>query len=160
MTPARLTMPANPQPLHIVLERAEAEREAARARAQRAAELARSLARQAEQLLAYHAEYRRRAPATRAEAAPIELVRSHRDFMQRLEQTIELQRAQREAAERDAVAGRDALVAAELRLASVRKLIERRQSHERRHANRAEQRLSDDAAQRAAWLRRAGATTR
>ncbi|HOL37147.1 MAG TPA: flagellar export protein FliJ [Rubrivivax sp.] len=153
-------MPANPQPLHLVLERAEAERDAARAHALRAAELARALARQAEQLLAYRAEYRRRAPAAGAEAVPIELVRSHRDFMQRLDETIELQRAQRAAAERDALAGRDALVAAELRVASVRKLIERRQSHERRHASRAEQRLSDDAAQRAAWLRRAGATTR
>jgi len=144
----------SPQSLQILLERAEAERDAAQARAARAAELVQQLAQQAEQLLAYRDEYRRRAPATGAQAAHIQLVRSHRDFMQRLDQAMEQQHGQREAAEHDAAVQREALLELEQRVASVRKLLERRQAQQRQHATRAEQRRSDEAAQRGAWARR------
>lgn len=144
--------------LHTLLERAEAERDAAQTRAARAADQARRLAQQAEQLRSYRDDYRRRAPALGARAAAIELVRCHRDFMLRLEQAIDQQRAQLESAEAMAGAAREALVAEELRVASVRKLLERRDQAAQRRAARVEQRSTDEAAQRAAWSRRAAAT--
>ena len=153
-------MPHTQQSLQTLLECAEAERDAAQTRAARAAELAQQLARQGRQLIAYRDDYRRRAPAAGAKAAHIELVRSHRDFMQRLDQALDQQRGQLEAAERDAAAEREALLALELRVASVRKLLERRQAHQRQHATRTEQRRSDEAAQRSAWARRDGSPHR
>jgi flagellar FliJ protein len=141
--------------LQLLLERAEAERDAVRARALRAAEAARRLAAQAEQLLAYRDEYRRRAPALGARAAAIELLRCHRDFMARLEQAIAQQRVQREVAERDAAVLHEALLVQETRVAAVRKLIERRALESRRHAARAEQRRTDEDAMRARWALRA-----
>ncbi|MCC6853258.1 MAG: flagellar export protein FliJ [Comamonadaceae bacterium] len=142
-------------PLQALLRHAESERDAAQAALLGAAARAQQLARQAEQLLAYRDDYRRRAPAHGAQAAGIALVRSHRDFMQRLEQAIEQQRAQQEAAERDAAAAREALRALELRVASVGKLLERREVQQQQRAARSEQRRHDEAAQRAAWTQRA-----
>ena len=141
--------------LQLLLERAEAERDAVQLRALRAAETARRLATQAEQLLAYRDEYRRRAPAHGAKAAEIGLLRCHRDFMQRLEQAIAQQRVQLETAERDAAVLHHALLAQETRVASVRKLIERRTQEARRAAARVEQRRSDEDALRAGWALRA-----
>lgn len=154
LTRTEATMQDRQVALHSLLRHAETERDAARAAAFGAAERAQRLARQAEQLLAYRDDYRRRAPAHGAQAASIALVRSHRDFMQRLEQAIEQQRAQLEAAERDAAAAREALRALELRVASVGKLLERRQTQQQQRAARAEQRRHDEAAQRAGWARR------
>lgn len=145
--------------LQLLLERAEAERDAVRTRALRAAEAARRLATQAEQLLAYRDEYRRRAPAQGSKAVEIGLVRCHRDFMQRLEQALAQQRVQLEIAERDAAALHQALLAQETRVASVRKLIERRALDARREATRAEQRRSDEVAQRAGWALRAAGSS-
>jgi flagellar FliJ protein len=147
------------QTLQLLLERAEAERDAVRTRALRAADAARRLATQAEQLLAYRDEYRRRAPAQGSKAVEIGIVRCHRDFMQRLEQAIAQQRVQLEIAERDAAALHQALLAEETRVASVRKLIERRTLDARREATRAEQRRSDEVAQRAGWAARAAGTS-
>jgi flagellar FliJ protein len=145
--------------LQLLLERAEAERDAVQRRALRAAEAARRLATQAEQLLAYRDEYRRRAPAHGPKAAEIGLLRCHRDFMQRLEQAMAQQRLQLEIAERDAAALHQALLAQETRVASVRKLIERRTLDARREAARAEQRRSDEDALRAGWALRVAGTS-
>lgn len=141
--------------LQTLLERAEAERDAALGHAQRAAEQAQRLTAQAEQLRAYRDDYRRRAPATGTQAASIELIRVHRDFMLRLEHAIEQQRRQLESAQAVAGAAREALLAQELRVASVRKLLDRRLQALQRNANRIEQRGTDEAALRATWARRA-----
>jgi flagellar FliJ protein len=141
--------------LQLLLERAEAERDAVQARLRRAAETLRRHSAQASQLLAYRAEYRGRAPATGERAAAIALVLCHRDFMQRLDQAIAQQQGLLEQAERDAALLRGALVAQETRVAAVRKLIERRTLEARRQASRTEQRRSDEAAQRAVWALRA-----
>jgi flagellar FliJ protein len=143
--------------LRLLLERAEAERDAVRARAQRASEVAHRLDAQATQLRAYRDEYRRRAPAQGGKAADIGLLRCHRDFMQRLEQAIAQQRVQLDLAERDAGVLREATLAEEKRVAAVRKLIERRDLEAGRHAARAEQRRSDELALHAGWALRTGA---
>jgi flagellar FliJ protein len=147
------------QTLQLLLERAEEERDAAQARALQAAEMARRLARQAEQLLVYRDEYRRRSPALAVRGTTMELLRYHRDFMQRLEQAIALQRQQLEATEREAAALRETLLAHETRVASVRKLIERRLKELNQRVARIEQRHSDEAATRAAWTSRRTLTT-
>lgn len=141
--------------LQLLLERAEAERDAVQARLRRAAETLRRHTVQAGQLLAYRAEYRGRAPATGERAAGIALVRCHLDFMQRLDQAIAQQQGQLDQAARDAAMLREVLVAQEIRVAAVRKLIERRTLEAHRHAARTEQRRSDEVAQRAVWALRA-----
>jgi flagellar protein FliJ len=145
------------EPLHLLLERAEAERDSAAARLARAREAARRLTLQGEQLRAYRDDYRGRDPAREGTAVGMDIVRCHRDFMQRLDQAVQQQQGQQQAAEREAEALRAALVEHETRVAAVRKLIERRHHEERRNAARVEQRRSDDAAQRSAWYVRPAA---
>lgn len=147
-------MNPSPQTLSLLLERAEAERDAAQRRAQRAAETARRLVLQAEQLGAYRDEYRLRSPAPGGQGTPIEILRCQRDFMQRLDQALALLCSQVEACEREAQSARAALLAHETRVASVRKLIERRLQEHQRGAARQEQRRSDEAATRATWSAR------
>lgn len=141
--------------LLLLLERAEAERDAVQARAARAAQAVQRLERQAEQLRAYRDEYLQRAPTRGGRAAGIDMLRTHRDFMQRLEQAAVQQRGQLEAAERDAAVLSAALIAEETRVAAIRKLIERRTQEATRHAARREQRRTDEDAQRAAGHARA-----
>lgn len=144
-------MQAHDGPLLQLLEQAELARDAARVRLLQATDSARRLHQQAEQLRAYRDDYRRRAPALGEQGASIELVRCHRDFMARLEQAIEQQRAQLEAAEHECEAARAELVERELRAAAVGKLIERRVAQRRQHAGRLEQRRHDEAAMQRAW---------
>jgi flagellar FliJ protein len=144
--------------LLLLLERAEAERDAARARAQQAEEAAARLARQSEQLAAYREDYRARAPGRDGRGTDVELLRVHRDFMQRLEQAIAQQARQRQAAEAVRDAAHAQRVAEETRVAAVRKLLERRLDAHARAAARAEQRKTDEAALRSAWSSRRSLT--
>jgi flagellar FliJ protein len=144
--------------LLVLLEHAEAERDAALAALQRAETGARRLAELAAQLAAYRDDYRRRAPGSDGRGIDVGLLRVHRDFMQRLEQAIDQQARQRRAADHAAAEARALLVEREMRVAGVAKLVERRALARHRVAERAEQRSNDEAAMRAAWSARGSLT--
>jgi flagellar FliJ protein len=145
------------QALATLLEHAERQRDEALAKLMQAEDAARRMLAQAEQLQNYRAEYAARSPARGGRSAPIELLRCHLDFMQRLEQAVAQQRATAESAEREAAELRQSLLALETRVASVRKLIERRGQAQQVVADRHEQRRSDEASQQRAWRLRVDA---
>jgi flagellar FliJ protein len=137
------------QPLAILLEREESERDAAQAAlhaARREAEAARS---QSAQLLDYRAEYEGRWRRQFAQHGAIEIVQCYHGFTQRLETAIAQQQRATEHALGQLQRASAALQACEMRVASVRKLIERRLHEQQRVAARREQKQADEAAQRA-----------
>ncbi|MBA4175215.1 MAG: flagellar export protein FliJ [Leptothrix sp. (in: Bacteria)] len=133
--------------LNTLLEHAERQRDETLIALLQTEALLRSLAMQAEQLLAYRDEYRQRNPALGGRSAGIEALRCHQDFVQRLDQAMQQQAGQVQGAEARCAVLRGELMAQELRVASVRKLMDRRGQQARVHADRMEQRRSDDAAQ-------------
>jgi flagellar FliJ protein len=139
--------------LQLLLEQAERGRDLALARLQRAEEALRLAHTQAEQLAAYREDYRQRAPALDGRGAHIELVRCHHGFMQRLDQAIEQQRATLRRQQEAAAAERGALLEHEMRVAAIDKLLRQRAVQATRRAARADQRHTDEAAQRVAAAR-------
>lgn len=137
------------QALHTLLEHAERLRNEALALLLQAEEAARRLQQQALQLVAYREEYRLRQPGLGGRSTSIELLRSHHEFMQRLEQALTQQEGQMALSNNRLTARRAELLALETRVASVRKLLDRRSLEQRRRSDRQEQRISDDAAQHA-----------
>ncbi len=133
--------------LTTLLEHAEHQRDNAQAALLQAEAAVRRLQAQAEQLRNYRDDYRGRHPALGGRSAGIEALRLHQDFMQRLDQALHQQAAQLQASETRCTTLRAQLVAHETRVASVRKLLERRGQQAQVHADRLEQRRSDDAAQ-------------
>ncbi len=137
--------------LQSLLAHAERERDAAQAALAEAEGVVDALARQAEQLADYRADYDSRHPARGGRSAPIEVLRCHLSFMQRLEQAQAQQQGQLDAARLRATQRRATLLARQTRVAAVKKLMERRDGEVQRHAQRAEQRRHDEIAQQRAW---------
>ena len=135
------------QAIHTLLEVAEHQRDEAQAAMLKCEDAVRRLQQQADQLLAYRDDYRSRHPAIAGRSAGIEQLRLHQNFMQRLDQALQQQSGQLQAAQARSSSLRAALVAQEMRVASVRKLLERRGEQTRLRESRQEQRRSDDAAQ-------------
>lgn len=142
------------QSLQTLLEHAERARDEGQAALQQAEKAARDLQTQAQQLMEYHNEYDARHPARNGRAAPIELLRCHLGFMQRLQQAQALQQAQLQAARQKVTQRIQALVGLEMRVAAIRKLLERREKEELTATQRREQRGNDEASQQRAWSRR------
>ena len=136
------------QSLQTLLSHAEHERDEAKAALLQAEEAGRRLHQQWQQLQAYHADYAARAPTLGGRAAPIDTLRSHHAFMQRLDQALAQQQGLLQAAEQRVTQQRQTLLALETRVASVRKLQQRRLQEAQRNAQRLEQRRSDDGATR------------
>ncbi len=136
------------QSLQALLAHAESLRDDTQAELARAEAGLRQMTQQAEQLVLYRDEYRQRHPAQGGRSATIELLRVHQGFMQRLEQAIQQQQGQLQAAQVRTESTRRTLLAQETRVASVRKLIERRTQEAQLQAARRDQRRADDAAQR------------
>ncbi len=147
------------QALHTLLEHAQRQRDEALAALQQAESAEDKMRLQAEQLLAYQGEYDARHPARTGHAAPIELLRCHVGFMQRLHQAQAQQQGQLQAAQARVVRQKQALLALEMRLAAVRKLMDRRSQERQRAANTLEQRRHDEATQQRAWHTRAETTS-
>lgn len=150
------------QPLRILLEQAESERDAA---LQRQRKVERSLAaaeQQAEQLHQYRAEYEGRWSQQLKRGMAITLVQVYQDFVGRLHGAVDQQGQQVERLRSELARCMADTVAAELRVASVGKLIGRRESALMRSAAQREQKQFDELASRAAWQRqdRWGAETR
>lgn len=141
------------QPLAVLLEQSERERDQALADQQRAQQASDAAAAQAQQLLDYRREYEQRWNAQFARQGQIELVRCYHSFIERLTQAVDQQNRVAEHSRQQLVNATSALRAAELRCASVRKLIERRTAELRSAAGRREQQQTDESAARAAWAR-------
>jgi flagellar FliJ protein len=138
------------QSLTLLLEREESERDAAQAALQAARRQAEAARTQSAQLLDYRSDYEGRWSRQFAQGGAIEIVQCYHGFTQRLETAIaQQQRATEQALAQLQKAGA-LLQACELRVASVRKLIERRVQAQQCVAARREQKLTDEAAQRAA----------
>jgi flagellar FliJ protein len=141
--------------LQLVLAHAERQRDEALAAMLQADDAVRRLRTQADQLLAYRSEYRARGPAGTGQSTPIDALRLHQEFMQRLEHALSQQAFSMEAGELNAARLRSELVAREMRVASARKLLERRTAEQQRAQSRLEQRRSDEAALQQLWRRHA-----
>jgi flagellar protein FliJ len=142
------------QPLITLLEIAERERDAASAALVQAEQQVQRLAQQLEQLQQYRAEYDARSPAAGGRAAPIELLRVHQGFMQRLDHAISQQHGVQHAAGLRMVQLRQELVAHEMRVAGVAKLLQRRSREADAQQQRQEQRRNDELALQRHWRSR------
>jgi flagellar protein FliJ len=134
--------------LNTLREREQAERDRALAQLRDAQSQADHAQAQAEQLRQYRAEYAQRWTTQFRQQGTMELVQCYQAFMQRLEQAVAQQAAIAEQTRLRVDLHRDAVRECEMRLASVARLIERREQQQQRQADRAEQRASDETAQR------------
>ena len=141
------------QPLMILLERHDQQRDLALTEHQRAQAASAAASTQATQLREYRREYEQRWSAQFAREGKIEVVRAYQSFMERLTQTIEQQQQIAERAAQQLDRALAALRACELRCASVRKLIERRLEEQRLVTERRDQQQTDEFAARAVWTR-------
>ena len=140
--------------LQMLLEREEAERDAAALTVRQSQEHLQRLQSQTRQFMEHRADYIVRWQQQFHQAGGIEIVHCYRDFMQRLDQAMAQLGLQQRQAELNLKRQRHRLVEAETRVAAIRKLISRRLETHERTQQRREQKQTDEAAQRAAWLSR------
>jgi flagellar FliJ protein len=141
------------QPLTILLERNEKQRDAAISAHQRTQAASRAAAAQAEQLQTYRREYGQRWSTQFSQQGEIQIVHCYQSFMDRLTLAVEQQVRMAEHAAQEVDRALVVLREAEMRCASVRKLIERRLLEQRLAAERRDQKQTDEAASRVAWTR-------
>jgi flagellar FliJ protein len=132
--------------LHTLLDHAERERDAMLATVGQAEQQLQQLRVQAQQLLSFRDDYRRRDPTAGGRSASIGALRAHQDFMQRLQQAMDQQQLQETTAQTRLAQLQRALLPLELRVASVRKLLDRRDLAARSAVERRDQRQSDESA--------------
>jgi flagellar FliJ protein len=140
--------------LHLLLEREEAERDAAALTLRQAQDHLQRLQLQMTQFTQHRADYIARWQQQFHQAGGIEIVQCYRSFMQRLDQAMAQLTLQQRQAEHNLQRQRHRLVEAEKRVAAIGKLISRRMETYQRAEQRREQKQTDEAAQRAAWLSR------
>ena len=133
--------------LNLLLDRAGQERDRLAGELRRGEEVALRARRQGEQLASYRGEYLQRWGQQFGRGGAIEIVHCYQSFMQRLDEALEHQQRQIEAADQGVAAIRQLLVQAEVRVASIRKLIERRQAELSQAQERRDQRQTDETAQ-------------
>lgn len=131
-------------PLHTLLEREQAARDAALVEKGRADDQLRRARVQADQLALHRAETIARWNAQSRQPASVEMLHTYRSFLQRLDQALAHQELMVARLQAQVERAREALVAAEMRVASVRKLIERRTHEAHATLEQREQRASDD----------------
>jgi flagellar FliJ protein len=139
------------QSLQALLEHAERERDEAMVALVQAEDACRHLQQQLDQLLDYRREFESRSPGAGGKAAPIELLRCHQGFAQRLEQALAQQGDLVQSTESRLQSLRQVLLQRETRVAAVRKLVERRLQEQQRNQARLEQKRSDEAAAQRRW---------
>lgn len=140
--------------LEMLLEREEAERDASALAVRQSQDHLQRLQSQARQFMQHRADYIARWQQQFHQAGGIEIVHCYRSFMQRLDQAMSQLSLQQRQAELNLQRQRHRLVEAETRVAAIRKLISRRLETHERSQQRREQKQTDEAAQRAAWLSR------
>jgi len=139
--------------LHTLLEREKEKRDAALTEWRNAEAQERAAREQADSLVTYRGEYRKRWAAQFAQRAPIEILHCYQGFVDRLEQAIGAQQGVAEQAIGRVQAARLRLRHRETKLATVQRLIERRLQANALHEQRREQKTVDEAAQRLTWGR-------
>jgi flagellar FliJ protein len=146
--------------LRLLLAQAESQRDEALAEQLKLDAAWRAAAAQAEQLVIYRREYEERWRAEFCREGKIELVRCYQGFIERLSQAVEQQG--RVAGHAAAQVERAAAIMRghDVRAAALKKLVERRLKEGERVAAGREQRLNDEHASRAAWVRFAEAHAR
>jgi flagellar protein FliJ len=144
--------------LDTLLQHAEHQRDQAMAALQQAQDALRRLQAQAEQLANYRTDLQARDPARGGRAAPIEVMRCHVAFVERLEQAQSQMQSQIASAQQRSGELRNALLAHETRVASVRKLMQRRDQALQRSSERVAQRRDDEASAQKLWRERANST--
>ena len=140
--------------LHLLLGREEAERDAAALTLRQAQDHLQRLQLQMTQFAQHRADYIARWQQQFHQAGGIEIVQCYRSFMQRLDQAMAQLTLQQRQAEHNLQRQRHRLVEAEKRVAAIGKLISRRVETHQRAEQRRDQKHTDEAAQRAAWLSR------
>ena len=140
--------------LQMLLEREEAERDAAALAVRQSQDHLQRLQSQTAQFMQHRTDYITRWQQQFHQAGGIEIVHCYRSFMQRLDQAMAQLGLQQRQAELNLQRQRHRLVEAETRVAAIRKLISRRLETHERAQQRREQKQTDEAAQRAAWLSR------
>lgn len=148
-----MSHPASLSPLMALLGQAERERDDAVAMARRVEAAHQAAIGQAEQLVAYRADYEARYRETFSRQAGIQQLQTYQGFMNRLTLAVDQQGQIVAQAERRVEIARQAVREQEMRVASVRKLIERRMAELRLATDRREQKQMDEFATRAAWNR-------
>jgi len=147
----------NLESLAVLLQQAEAARDAAELELQRALATLQAAQAQLHELITYRAEYERRYAAQFARGASgIDIVRCYQGFMQRLAQAIAQQTRVVEHSQVRLEATREPLRRHELQVASIGKLIERRVEAQQRDERQREQRQADEVAARSGSAQRPG----
>lgn len=145
------------QPLLVLLEQAERDRDDAQAVQRRCeAALSNAVAQQS-QLSEYRQEYESRWGAQFRQGVTMTLLQVYQDFRERLLGAADLQARQVARLQQQLDDARAAVLAAELRVAAVRKLLQRRQAAILLRAERQDQKQQDEFAARVTWQRRAAA---
>ena len=139
--------------LHTLLEREKEKRDAALTEWRNAEAQERAAREQADSLVAYRGEYRKRWQAQFAKSAQIEILHCYQGFVDRLEQAIGAQQGAAEQAASRVQAARLRLRHRETKVATVQRLIERRLQASALREQRREQKTVDEAAQRLTWAR-------
>lgn len=140
--------------LEMLLEREEAERDAAAMAVRQSQDHLQRLQSQTQQFMQHRADYVARWQQHFHQAGGIEIVHCYNSFMHRLDQAMAQLGVQQRQAELNLQRQQHRLVEHETRVAAIRKLISRRLETHERTQQRREQKQTDEAAQRAAWLSR------
>lgn len=140
--------------LQTLLEREKEKRDAALVEWREAEARAQAAREQADGLVAYRVDYRKRWQAQFAQRAAIEILHCYQGFVDRLEHAIGAQQGIVEHAAGRAQAARQRLQHRELKVATVQRLIERRLQAAALKEMRRDQKSVDEAAQRLGWARR------
>jgi flagellar FliJ protein len=135
--------------LSLLLERAEAERDAAAQVLHAASAQAQAARVQHGELAGYRQEYQQRWTQQFARSTTMDIVGCYQNFGQRLDQAVTSQGNVAQHADQRQERARDALRQAELRVAALRQLIKRREAEAQRADERREQRATDEFAARA-----------
>ena len=141
------------QPLLVLLEQAEGQRDEALARQARAEKALAAGRAQQTQLHEYRSEYENCWGAQFRTGVTMTLMQCYQDFVGRLHGAVDLQAQQVQRLAHDFERMRNETLAAEMRVASVKKLIERRETTMLLQAERRDQKSQDEMASRAAWQR-------
>jgi flagellar protein FliJ len=134
--------------LQTLLEHEQSRRDQALVQWREAQRLADAAREQADALVTYRGEYRKRWAAQFAQAAPIEIVRCHHGFVERLEHAIAAQQAKVDGSAERTAAALARLRHREMKLATVHRLIERRLQAQALVQQRRDQKTTDEVAQR------------
>jgi len=146
--------PPNTESLQVLLDREQTDRDAIAVMVRQAQDHLERLSAQMAQFSQYRNDYVDRWQQQFHQTGGIEIVQCYRSFMQRLDQAMQQLTQQRQQAELNLRRQRHRLVEAETRVAAIKKLMERRVETFMLAQQRRDQKQTDEAAQRSAWLAR------